>query len=137
MSLNKVNEEMINDLYDLILSLKDNQDCRDLFSDMCTNKEVEQMAQRIRAARLLLEGKTYNEVIDETDISSATLSRVSRCVQYGSGYKRLVEYKKKKAKQSRYDCALVAFFLPLAEKTAQTGKTCLRRVLIYAYIRLL
>ena len=91
MSLNKVNEEMINDLYDLILSLKD---CRDLFSDMCTNKEVEQMAQRIRAARLLLEGKTYNEVIDETDISSATLSRVSRCVQYGSGYKRLVEYKK-------------------------------------------
>ena len=94
MSLNKVNEEMINDLYDLILSLKDNQDCRDLFSDMCTNKEVEQMAQRIRAARLLLKGKTYNEVIDETDISSATLSRVSRCVQYGSGYKRLVEYKK-------------------------------------------
>ena len=62
MSLNKVNEEMINDLYDLILSLKDNQDCRDLFSDMCTNKEVEQMAQRIRAARLLLEGKTYNAV---------------------------------------------------------------------------
>ncbi len=51
MSLNKVNEEMINDLYDLY-SLKDKQDCRDLFSDMCTNKEVEQMAQRIRAARL-------------------------------------------------------------------------------------
>lgn len=95
MSLNKVNEEMINDLYDLILSLKDKQDCCDLFSDMCTNKEVEQMAQRIRAARLLLEGETYNEVIDKTDISSATLSRVSRCVQYGNGYKRLIKYQKR------------------------------------------
>ena len=48
------------------------------------------MAQRIRAARLLKEGKTYNQVIEETDISSATLSRVSRCLQYGTGYSRLL-----------------------------------------------
>ena len=48
------------------------------------------MAQRIRAAKLLLEGKTYNQVIEETDISSATLSRVSRCVQYGRGYKKFL-----------------------------------------------
>ncbi len=93
MSTNKVNEDMIKNLYGLILSLKDEQDCRDLFSDMCTNKEIEQMAQRIRAAELLLEGKTYSEVIEETDISSATLSRVSRCVQYGNGYKRLLRSK--------------------------------------------
>ena len=46
------------------------------------------MAQRIRAARLLKAGKTYNQVIDATDISSATLSRVSRCLQYGEGYRR-------------------------------------------------
>ena len=44
------------------------------------------MAQRLQAARLLLDGATYNKVIEETDISSATLSRVSRCVQYGKGY---------------------------------------------------
>ena len=43
------------------------------------------MAQRVRAAKLLLEGKTYAQVITETDISSATLSRVSRCIQYGEG----------------------------------------------------
>ena len=84
---------MIKNLYGLILSLKDEQDCRDLFSDMCTNKEIEQMAQRIRAAELLIEGKTYSEVIEETDISSATLSRVSLCVQYGNGYKRLLRSK--------------------------------------------
>ena len=76
MSTEKVTDEMITDLYDLIISVN--------------NKEVEQMAQRIRAAKLLLEGKTYNQVIEETDISSATLSRVSRCVQYGRGYKKFL-----------------------------------------------
>ena len=78
-------------MYSLIASLKSANDCRDLFSDMCTNKEIEQMAQRIKAARLLLEGKTYNQVIEETDISSATLSRVSRCVQYGNGYSKFLK----------------------------------------------
>ena len=81
---------MTDDLYDLIASLKSREDCRALFSDMCTNKEIEQMAQRIYAARLLIEGKTYNQVIEETDISSATLSRVSRCVQYGEGYRQFL-----------------------------------------------
>ncbi len=90
MSTEKVTDEMITDLYDLIISVNNEEDCRNLFDDLCTNKEVEQMAQRIRAAKLLLEGKTYNQVIEETDISSATLSRVSRCVQYGRGYKKFL-----------------------------------------------
>ena len=90
MSTEKVTDEMITDLYDLIISVNNEEDCRNLFDDLCTNKEVEQMAQRIRAAKLLLEGKTYNQVIEETDISSATLSRVSRCVQSGRGYKKFL-----------------------------------------------
>ena len=90
MSTEKVTDEMITDLYDLIISVNNEEDCRNLFDDLCTNKEVEQMAQRIRAAKLLLEGKTYNQVIEETDISSATLSSVSRCVQYGRGYKKFL-----------------------------------------------
>lgn len=65
-----------------------------LLSDLCTDREIEKMAERIRAAKLLIEGKTYNQVIEETDISSATLSRVSRCVQYGDGYKRFLRGKK-------------------------------------------
>lgn len=94
MSDKKVNDEMINEMYELIVSLKSAKDCRNLFEDMCTNKEIEQMAQRIKAARLLLDGKTYNQVTEETDISSATLSRVSRCVQYGSGYSKLLKHSK-------------------------------------------
>lgn len=81
----------IKDLYSLILSLNTPQDCANLFEDLCTAKEIEQMAQRVKAARLLIEDKTYNQVMEECDISSATLSRVSRCVQYGSGYKRFIK----------------------------------------------
>ena len=90
MNIKGTDNKMTDDLYDLIASLKSREDCRKLFSDMCTNKEIEQMAQRIYAARLLIEGKTYNQVIEETDISSATLSRVSRCVQYGEGYRKFL-----------------------------------------------
>ena len=49
------------------------------------------MAERIFAAKLLLEGKTYTQIMEEADISSATLSRVSRCVQYGEGYSKLLK----------------------------------------------
>ena len=77
----KADSSMINDLYELIASLDTAQDCEKLFSDLCTVKEIEQMAQRIKAAGLLLDGKTYQQVKEECDISSATLSRVSRCVQ--------------------------------------------------------
>lgn len=83
--------KIINELYELIVSIKTVEDCKALFDDLCTVKEAEQMAQRVKAAKLLLEGKTYNQVIEETDISSATLSRVSRCVQYGSGYRKFLK----------------------------------------------
>ena len=90
MESRKVSEEMEKDLYRVLVSLESVEDCRALLEDLCTRKDVEQMAQRIRAARLLKEGKTYQQVIAETDISSATLSRVSRCLQYGSGYRKLL-----------------------------------------------
>ena len=83
--------EKIEELYRLILDLKTMEDCRDLFDDLCTIKEIEKMAERVYAAKLLLEGKTYNQVIAQADISSATLSRVSRCVQYGRGYSRFLK----------------------------------------------
>ena len=82
---------MVNDLYALILSLESPEDCRLLFEDLCTYKEIEQMSLRVRAAKLLIEGKTYNQVMDEVEISSATLSRISRCVQYGGGYAKFLK----------------------------------------------
>ena len=85
-------EEFLPDLYKAIADIESVEECKALFDDLCTYKEVEQMAQRLRAAKLLLDGRTYNEVISETGISSATLSRVSRCVNHGSdGYKKAVE----------------------------------------------
>ena len=81
----------IEELFKLILQLDNLEDCRALFTDLCTHKELEKMAERIYAAKLLLEGKTYNQVIAQADISSATLSRVSRCVQYGKGYSKMLK----------------------------------------------
>ena len=83
--------EKIERLYRLITSLTTVEDCKALFEDLCTNKELEKMAERIYAAQLLMEGKTYNQVMAQADISSATLSRVSRCVQYGKGYKNILK----------------------------------------------
>ncbi|MBE6727705.1 MAG: TrpR-related protein YerC/YecD [Ruminococcaceae bacterium] len=94
MSGKKIDSAAVSELYKLILSLESEEDCEKLFQDLCTYKEVEQMAQRVKAAKLLIEGKTYNQVIEETDISSATLSRVSRCVQYGEGYRNFIINKK-------------------------------------------
>jgi len=84
-------QEKIAQLYDIIAGLDSPEDCKALLEDLCTHKEIEKMAERLFAAKLLLEGKTYSQVIAETDISSATLSRVSRCVQYGNGYRNVLK----------------------------------------------
>ena len=84
-------DEKLEALYALLLRMETPEDCRALLEDLCTRKELEKMAERIYAARLLLEGKTYNQVMAQADISSATLSRVSRCVQYGSGYSKFLK----------------------------------------------
>ena len=91
MANKKANEQMIDDLFSLITSLETKEDCKKLFCDLCTIKEIEQMAQRVKAAKLLLEGKTYLQVKEECDISSATLSRVSHCVKYGDGYNNFLK----------------------------------------------
>ena len=84
-------QKKIDHLYRCIASLEDPRQVRALFEDLCTQKELEKMAERLFAAKLLLEGNTYNQVIAQSDISSATLSRVSRCVQYGTGYSQVLK----------------------------------------------
>ncbi len=87
----RADDKMIDELYELISSMSSKEDCRVLFEDLCTNKEIEQMAQRIKAAKLLIEGNTFNQVTEKCDISSATLSRVSKCVKYGMGYTKFLK----------------------------------------------
>ena len=81
----------IEDLYRLIAQVNDPALVQALFDDLCTRKEIDNMAERVFAAKLLMEGKTYNQIMAQSDISSATLSRVSRCVQYGKGYSQLLK----------------------------------------------
>ena len=82
--------EMIEKLYLVISKLSTQEECEEFFQDLCTNKEIEQMAQRVESALLLKQGMTYSQVIEQTNISSATLSRVSRALQYGEGYKKFI-----------------------------------------------
>lgn len=81
----------VGELFRLIASLQTEEEVKMLFDDLCTYKEIDSMAQRLDAAKLLLDGATYEEIIKQTDISSATLSRVSRCVKYGKGYKNILK----------------------------------------------
>ena len=81
----------IDALVKLLTQVDNAEDCRALLEDLCTAKELENMAERCHAAKLLLEGKTYAQVMEQVEISSATLSRVSRCVQYGKGYAKLLK----------------------------------------------
>ncbi len=91
MEKNKI-EEYTDELCKAILKLKTVEQCRAFLDDLCTYKEVEQMAARICAAEMFLRGGTYNEIIDATELSSATLSRVSRALTHGSGgYRSVLE----------------------------------------------
>ena len=90
-----MDKSKFNELYDQILKLKTIEECELFFDDLCTIKELESMTARIKAAKMLLDNKTFIEVIEKTNISSATLSRVSKCVRYGDGgYRKILERKK-------------------------------------------
>lgn len=72
-------------LYEILAKLNTAEEVEAFFDDLCTYAEIEKMEQRIEAAQMFLDGATYNQVIKKTKISSATLSRVSRCIRHGSG----------------------------------------------------
>lgn len=72
-------------LFRAILLLKTEEECRAFFDDLCTITELQDMAQRLKTARLLAEGKNYQEISREVGISSTTISRVSKCLNYGAG----------------------------------------------------
>lgn len=84
-------KEKADELYELLAGISSKKDMKLLFDDLCTVKEIENMAERVYAAKLLLAGNTYNQIMAKSDISSATLSRVSRCVQYGKGYAKVLK----------------------------------------------
>ena len=72
-------------LYRGVLSLQTREECYAFFEDICTIKELQAMAQRLRVATMLRDNKNYNEIQSSTGASSATISRVNKCILYGSG----------------------------------------------------
>ncbi len=88
----KFRREDIDELFDAILTLRDREDCYRFFEDICTINEIHAIAQRLQVAKMLMEKKTYNEIEDETKASTATISRINKCIVYGAdGYKRVLE----------------------------------------------
>lgn len=79
-------------LFKAILSLKSIDECYSFFEDLCTMKELADMTQRVQAARMLLDGATYEQIVKKVAISTATISRINRCIQYGQGgYKTVLD----------------------------------------------
>ena len=77
-------------LFDAILSLETREECYNFFEDLCTVKEISDMAQRLEAAKLLLGGSTYDQIVKAVEISTATISRVNRSLNYGNDGYRIV-----------------------------------------------
>lgn len=94
----KIGKKEKNDqLYKAILQLKDEQECYEFFQDLCTVSELRAMEQRFEVASLLNDGMIYNEILERTGASSATISRVNRSLQYGAdGYQAVLPRIKEK-----------------------------------------
>ena len=84
----------------VISKLNTAEECRAFFEDLCTIKELQDMAQRFETAILLNQGKNYQEIVSRVGTSTATISRVSRCLNYGSGgYKKAIDNLEKQEAQ--------------------------------------
>jgi len=90
----KMKSEETDHLFEAILSLKDVEECYRFFDDLCTFNEILSMSQRFEAAEKLYQGNTFSNISSEIGVSSATLTRVNRCLKYGSGgYKTILDRK--------------------------------------------
>lgn len=82
----------IDELFQAILLLKDEEDCYRFFEDICTINEIHAIAQRLQVAKLLSEKRTYSEIEEQTKASTATISRINKCLLYGAdGYQRILD----------------------------------------------
>jgi len=82
---NKIIDDHTDRLFKGILNLESVEECYNFFEDICTVSEIKAIAQRLEVAQMLREGKKYSDIEVLTGASSATISRVNRCLQYGTG----------------------------------------------------
>lgn len=92
MQLDKLRDNEMDRLFAAILSLQSMEECYQFFDDLCTIGEIQSLAQRLEVARMLRKGFTYHQIEAETGASTATISRVKRCLHYGSdGYALILD----------------------------------------------
>jgi TrpR-related protein YerC/YecD len=84
MQIDKLRGKELDQLFKAVLSLKDLEECYRFFDDLCTINEIQSLAQRLDVARMLQEGNTYHKIEVETGASTATISRVKRCLNFGN-----------------------------------------------------
>ena len=90
--MDNIHNDTTDMLFKAILSLKDNEECANFFEDIFTVRELQDVSQRLQVAQLLKEKKSYQIISKETGASTATISRVNRCLLYGSGgYNMILE----------------------------------------------
>jgi TrpR-related protein YerC/YecD len=104
MQINKLRGKELDQLFQAILSLNDLEECYSFFDDLCTINEIQSLSQRLDVARMLREGNTYHKIEVETGASTATISRVKRCLNFGNDtyemvLKRLEEEKSTTAEE--------------------------------------
>ena len=97
----KHHDHLTEQLFEAILSLKDKEQCYKFFEDICTISELKALAQRLEVARMLDEGSIYEEIVSKTGASTATISRVKRCLVYGAdGYNSVMPVIRKGKEES-------------------------------------
>jgi TrpR-related protein YerC/YecD len=100
MQIDKLRGKELDQLFKAILSLKDLEECYRFFDDLCTINEIQSLAQRLDVARMLREGNTYHKIETETGASTATISRVKRCLNFGNdSYEMVLERIKEDRKE--------------------------------------
>ncbi len=88
----KIQDQWIDGLFDAILLLENTEECYNFFEDICTVSEIKAMAQRLVVAKMLKARYTYVDISEKTGASTATISRVNRCLNYGAdGYRAVLE----------------------------------------------
>ena len=94
-----IHSESLDRLMDAVLSLENREECYRFFEDLCTVKEMQDMGQRLDAAILLYDGVSYQKIAEQVNISSATICRVNKCLNYGEGgYRTAIKKLKKEEK---------------------------------------
>jgi len=95
--MKNLHTEAVDRLFQVILNLKDLEECYSFFEDICTIKELQDISQRLEVAELLSQNISYLEISKKTGASTATISRVNKCLLYGNdGYKTALERLKEK-----------------------------------------